>query len=183
MTTRLVGMETPEEFVRRHNETVEKRLAARDAQWAAHEEGLLDAAAACVINRGEDCDRVVAEKIRALLGKPCRCGSGAHPRRCERHPRAFDRHVEELNREAKIDEEADTLRAEVAALREALGEMRRYPTSQAAFARIGALLATGQPPAVEGGAVAEAVLCAVCGYLFVADDAICTQCGAAPSTT
>ena len=30
---------------------------------------------------------------------PCRCGSGGHPRKCERHPWAFDAHVMELNYE------------------------------------------------------------------------------------
>lgn len=29
----------------------------------------------------------------------CRCGSGAHPRKCERHPWAFDAHIMELNYE------------------------------------------------------------------------------------
>jgi len=33
----------------------------------------------------------------------CRCGSGAHPRRCEVHPLAFDEHAREL--QAINDEE------------------------------------------------------------------------------
>ena len=33
--------------------------------------------------------------------KPCRCGSGAHPRQCERHPSAHQRHVNELNAETR----------------------------------------------------------------------------------
>lgn len=34
----------------------------------------------------------------------CRCGSGAHPRRCDVHPDAFDEHVRELQ---AIHEEDD----------------------------------------------------------------------------
>lgn len=33
--------------------------------------------------------------------KGCTCGSGAHPRRCDKHPTAYQRHIDELNRDAR----------------------------------------------------------------------------------
>lgn len=75
------------------------------------------------------CDEL--ERVRALVSSyesptcdhrhPCRCGSGGHPRRCERHPLAYDRHIAELNaigvEESRIDDQAAriaTLEAELA---------------------------------------------------------------------
>ncbi len=34
----------------------------------------------------------------------CSCGSGMHPRRCEKHPRRFDEHVAEINEDSYLDE-------------------------------------------------------------------------------
>ena len=59
-----------------------------------------------------------ANKFIASLGVknvPCRCGSGGHPRRCERHPWAFDAHVAELNAEGyqECEDENERLRTEL----------------------------------------------------------------------
>jgi hypothetical protein len=44
---------------------------------------------------------------------PCRCGSGGHPRKCERHPLAYDHHCAELNQigieQSKLDEANEKL--------------------------------------------------------------------------
>lgn len=51
------------------------------------------------------------EAARAVVAAHCRCGSGAHPRRCEAHPNAFDAHVFDLNQQTKQDDTIDRLRA------------------------------------------------------------------------
>lgn len=57
------------------------------------------------------------EFIKSLGVKnvPCRCGSGGHPRKCERHPWAFDAHVAELNAEGyqECEDENDNLKAQL----------------------------------------------------------------------
>lgn len=39
------------------------------------------------------------QALRALDGKKCTCGSGAHPRRCNLHPDAYEKHITELEGE------------------------------------------------------------------------------------
>jgi hypothetical protein len=34
----------------------------------------------------------------------CTCGSGGHPRYCEKHPERYDQHVAELNHEGELDD-------------------------------------------------------------------------------
>lgn len=41
------------------------------------------------------------------LTKPCRCGSGAHPRFCERHPEWMERHAFEIRYEQAIEAEEE----------------------------------------------------------------------------
>lgn len=45
----------------------------------------------------------------------CTCGSGQHPRKCEKHPWAYGGHVADLNHEALRDE-FDEVREKVEAL-------------------------------------------------------------------
>ena len=44
---------------------------------------------------------------------PCRCGSGGHPRRCERHPNAYDRHIVELNAIGKTEAEREAVEVRI----------------------------------------------------------------------
>ena len=59
------------------------------------------------------------EAARSILAAACRCGSGAHPRRCDAHPNRYDRHVWELNMEVqqgdRIEVETEARTAEAIA--------------------------------------------------------------------
>lgn len=44
------------------------------------------------------------------MGNPatgCTCGSGAHPRKCDKHPELYRLHIAELNVEAHLPDEPD----------------------------------------------------------------------------
>ena len=45
----------------------------------------------------------MSEAARESKTGRCACGSGAHPRRCEKHPDAYDEHCDEINREQLND--------------------------------------------------------------------------------
>jgi len=55
---------------------------------------------------------------------PCHCGSGAHPRKCDRHPWAFDAHVLELNYENLKDVAQENERLQDENMRLRLIELR-----------------------------------------------------------
>lgn len=42
-------------------------------------------------------------------GRDCTCGSGAHPRHCDKHPLNYGRHVAELQTEQAREEAASAL--------------------------------------------------------------------------
>jgi hypothetical protein len=60
----------------------------------------------------------VAQHLAAEVERraECTCGSGAHPRRCERHPNRYEAHCEEINLAGAQETIAD-LEAEVELLR------------------------------------------------------------------
>lgn len=61
-------------------------------------------------------------KFVASLGAkdvPCSCGSGGHPRRCDRHPWEYEKHIMEIDL-GTMNERVEEIEAECAELREAL---------------------------------------------------------------
>lgn len=106
-----------------HIEMRDKQLADCGARIARLEAQVPDAVNALnVIRPGETMralfSRLVREnaEARAFIGSlgaknvPCRCGSGAHPRKCERHPWNFAAHIAEMNVE-NLEGVADELAA------------------------------------------------------------------------
>lgn len=51
--------------------------------------------------------RAERDRLQARLDAECRCGSGAHPRVCERHTGRYDAHRAELNLDTALDEIAE----------------------------------------------------------------------------
>ena len=66
---------------------------------------------------------------------PCRCGSGGHPRRCERHPNAYDRHVVELNAIGKTEAEREDVEVRICTIAdEAFGPFPVHSADEACTA-------------------------------------------------
>jgi hypothetical protein len=80
------------------------------------------------------------DDARAIVQAACRCGSGAHPRRCVAHPLAYDHHVFMLNFEQEELERIERETAEAIAnfVDARYGQGFNKPTRIAADIRAGA---------------------------------------------
>jgi hypothetical protein len=69
-------------------------------------------------------DNLEAVLIKTSDDKPCTCGSGAHPRPCQKHPNRYAEHLDELGEESKTDwiERCKELEVENTSLKNKLSE-------------------------------------------------------------
>jgi hypothetical protein len=88
-------------------EAVNADLARRAAEW----ERMADDVAAANVEASARIAELEAEvaRLTALVSlphcdhvKPCTCGSGGHPRKCERHPGRFSIHCMELSMDSRV---------------------------------------------------------------------------------
>lgn len=127
-----------EEFLKQRLGERTEYPAVEHAACAAARASLLGAASTALAARDE---RIAA--LEALVSlphcdhtKPCTCGSGGHPRKCNRHPNAYRHHVAELNAIGSVEageavarlteaiEETMVARERIAALETGLREAR-----------------------------------------------------------
>jgi hypothetical protein len=105
--------------IQKQEEQAEHELDRLKGELAEARAMVLDACAAHASDcRCEWCAFLAATPAEQAQGegaKACRCGSGAHPRRCAEHPWAYGQHLNDLSLQSACDD-IEKVNAQVAAL-------------------------------------------------------------------